>query len=196
LNGQLLDAGDDAATPLTPEERDGLIPSYISLRRELNEVEQVGIADADRWAFLRRRDVLDERFLRRLHGRMFGGVWAWAGQYRRSERNIGVDHWKIETDLHQLLGDVRYWVEHQSFLPDEIAVRFHQRLTWIHPFPNGNGRFSRLAADLLAVQLGRDRFSWGSGSLIEAAELRKCYVSALRAGDRHDFGPLLAFARS
>ncbi len=196
MSDPLIDAADDAATPLSPEERDGLIPSYIILRRELNEAEQIGIADADRWASSRKRNALDEGFLRRLHGRMFGGVWRWAGEYRRSERNIGVDHWRIETELRQLLDDVRYWIGQGSFTSDEIAARFHHRLTWIHPFPNGNGRFSRLTADLLAVQLGRERFTWGAGDLIGAAEVRRRYVAALRAADSHDYRPLMEFVRS
>ena len=192
----LIDAEDEAATPLTPEEREALIPTYITLRRELNEVEQIGIADADRWAFSRKRDVLDEVFLKRLHQRMFKDVWRWAGQFRKTPRNIGVEAWRIEQDLRQLLDDVRYWIENATFLPDEIAVRFHHRLVFIHPFPNGNGRFSRLAADLLAVRLGRPRLSWGSGNLVATDDLRRSYVSALRAADAHDIGPLLAFARS
>lgn len=191
-----LDPTDDAATPLTPEERDGLIPSYITLRAELNEAEQIGIADAARWAFAARRDILDEKALLQLHRRMFKDVWRWAGRFRTTERNIGVPAWRIGPDLHQLLDDVRYWVEHASYPPDEIAVRFHHQLVLIHPFPNGNGRFSRLAADLLAVRLGRPRFSWGSGDLVAIDELRRRYVSALRAADQHEIDPLVIFARS
>ncbi len=198
MSDPLIDAeGDDAATPLTPEEREALIPTYITLRGELNEVEQIGIADADRWAFDRRRgNVLDEDFLRQLHKRMFGDVWKWAGQFRTTPRNIGVEAWEIRPQLRQLLDDVRYWVEHQTYAPDEIAVRFHHRLVWIHPFPNGNGRHSRLAADLLAVKLDQQRFTWGSGNLVAIAELRKRYVDALRAADGHDVGPLITFTRS
>ena len=196
MTDPLIDAEDEAATPLTPEEREALIPTYITLRRELNEVEQIGIADADRWAFSRKRDVLDEAFLKRLHQRMFKDVWRWAGQFRKTPRNIGVEAWRIEQDLRQLLDDVRYWIENATFPPDEIAVRFHHRLVFIHPFPNGNGRFSRLAADLLAVRLGRPRLSWGSGNLVATDDLRRSYVTALRAADGHDIGPLLAFARS
>ncbi|MBP6113106.1 MAG: mobile mystery protein B [Sphingobium sp.] len=187
---------DDAATPLTPEEREGLIPTYITLRRELNEAEQIGIADADRWAFSRKRDVLDEAFLRSLHKRMFGKVWRWAGQYRTTARNIGVDAYRIGVELHQLLGDVRYWIENATYSPDEILARFHHRLVFIHPFPNGNGRHARLAADLLAVQLGQPRFTWGRVNLTVPQETRRAYVAALRAADAHDIAPLLAFARS
>jgi Fic-DOC domain mobile mystery protein B len=195
----LVDAGDDAATPLSAEEREGLIPTHIALRRELNELEQVGIADASRWAYSRRRDVPNVGFLRRLHRRMFGDVWRWAGDYSREERRrTGLDHWAIEPALHQLVGDVRYWMEHGTYPPDEIAVRLHHRLTQIHPFPNGNGRFSRLAADLLVLQLGRQPFTWGSGgNLVTVGELRRAYIDALHAADNdHELGPLLAFARS
>ncbi len=148
MSDPLIDAEDDASTPLTPQEREALIPSYITHRRELNEAEQIGIADADRWAFARRRDALNEDFLRRLHRRMFGDVWKWAGQFRTTARNIGVDAWLIAPQLRQLIDDARYWVEHETFPADEIAVRFHHRLVFIHPFPHGNGRLSQLAADI------------------------------------------------
>ncbi|PLP56302.1 cell filamentation protein Fic [Mesorhizobium loti] len=189
-------AGDDAATPLTPGEHRDLIPSYITNRDQLNEVEQLGIAEADRWAFSRKRDVLDERFLLDLHKRMFRDVWKWAGTFRKTPRNIGVEAYRIAVDLRQLLDDVRYWITHSTYGPDEIALRFHVRLAWIHPFPNGNGRHARLAADLLVVSLGGERFSWGGGRLIDTDTLRKTYITAVRAGDRHDFAPLLSFARS
>lgn len=196
MSDPLFDNEDEAATPITAEEREGLIPTYITLRRELNEAEQIGIADADRWAFARKRDVLNEPFLKNLHKRMFAGVWRWAGQYRTTPRNIGVDAYRIAPELHQLIDDVRYWVEHQTYAPDEIAVRFHHRLVFIHPFPNGNGRHSRLAADLLIAALGEPRFTWGRANLVEAKATRTAYVAALRAADDHDIGPLLAFARS
>jgi Fic-DOC domain mobile mystery protein B len=187
---------DDASTPLTPDEREGLIPSYITLRRELNEAEQANILEAEGWAFARKRNVLDENFLTNLHKRMFGRVWRWAGQFRRTERNIGIDPYRIQTDLRQLLDDCRYWIEHATYEPDEIAARFHHKLVFIHPFPNGNGRHARLATDLLLVKLGRPRFSWGQVNLIDPGETRQRYVAALRAADNHDIGPLLEFVRS
>lgn len=196
MTDPLFDDQDDAATPLTPEEREGLIPNYITLRHELNEAEQIGIEEADRWAFSRRRKVLEEKFIRQLHRRMFGDVWRWAGDFRTTARNIGVDAYRIGVDLHQLFSDVTYWIEHATYPIDEIVARFHHRLVQIHPFPNGNGRLSRLAADLLAVQLGVERFSWGRANLVEAAATRRAYVDALRAADNHDIGPLLTFMRT
>jgi Fic-DOC domain mobile mystery protein B len=187
---------DDSSTPLSPEEREGLIPSYITLRGELNEAEQANILEANAWAFSRKRDVLDQHFLNTLHQRMYGNVWRWAGVYRRSQKNIGVDYYKIPTELRALLDDCRYWLEHDTYPPDEIAARFHHRLVSIHCYPNGNGRHARLSADLLLTSLKLDRFSWGSANLIDAGATRASYVAALRAADNHDYGRLLAFVRS
>jgi Fic-DOC domain mobile mystery protein B len=187
---------DDHATPLAPEERNGLIPTHITLQSELNELEQQNIGAADRWAFSRRHVVLRERFLRSLHRRMFNHVWRWAGTYRTSERNLGVAHYKIETELRQIIDDARYWVERGSYAPDELAVRFHHRLVAVHPFPNGNGRWSRLAADVLIVQQGGSRFTWGRANLQAAGEVRKRYIDALRAADSHDLAPLIQFVRT
>jgi Fic-DOC domain mobile mystery protein B len=198
MSDPLTDADDEASTPLTPDERAALVPSYVTLRSELNEIEQIGIDRADEWAFGRRRgDVLDEDFLCGLHKRMFGDVWAWAGEIsNETGRNIGLDTWEISPALRQLLSDVRYWIDNTTFAPDEIAARFHHRLVSIHPFPNGNGRLSRMAADLLIVQLGGQRFSWGRGNLVAISDLRKRYADALRAADGQVIAPLLAFVRS
>jgi Fic-DOC domain mobile mystery protein B len=192
----LFESDDDANTPLTPEEREQLIPSYITLRHELNEAEQVNIGKALRWTGLRKRDVLDQNFLDDLHKRMFGDVWRWAGEYRTTARNIGIDAYRIPVEVRQAVDDARYWIDHETYPPDEIAVRFSHRLVAIHPFPNGNGRFSRLVGDLLARQLGQPPFTWGQASLVDAGETRARYVEALRAADNHDIAPLLAFARS
>ena len=154
------------------------------------------ILETEVWAFTRKRDVLDERFLKSLHKRMFGRVWRWAGKFRQSERNIGVKFYRIPVDLRQLLDDCHYWIENETYPTDEIAARFHHRLVLIHPFPNGNGRHARLATDLLLVKLGRPRFSWGSVNLVDPGETRQKYVAALRAADNHDIGPLFEFVRS
>ena len=187
---------DDSSTPLSPEEREGLVPSYITLRGELNEAEQANILEADAWAFSRKRNVLDQRFLNTLHQRMYGNVWRWAGAYRKSQKNIDVEYYKIPTALRVLFDDCRYWMEHDTYASDEIVARFHHRLVSIHCYPNGNGRHARLAADLLLTSLERDRFSWGSANLIDAGATRATYVAALRAADNHDYGALFAFVRS
>src|SRR5579863_6704010 len=172
---------DDDATPLTPTDLDALIPTHVTLRSELNELEQQNIAEADRWAFTRKRRVLDEAFLRGLHRRMFNRVWRWAGVYRTSERNLGVAPYRIEPELRQIMDDARYWIDHKTYAPDELAVRFHHRLVTVHPFPNGNGRWSRLSADLLIVQQGGKRFTWGRASIQADSNARRSYIEALHA---------------
>jgi Fic-DOC domain mobile mystery protein B len=183
------------ATPLDADELANLIPGHITTQGELNEWEQLNIAQGERWAHRQRKEILDEGFVRQLHRQMFGETWRWAGSFRKSDKNIGVDWLRIGVELKQLLDDVRYQLEHGSFPADELAIRFHHRLVVIHPFPNGNGRHARLMADLLAMRLGRPRFTWGSASLVDPNEARQRYIKALQAADARDIAPLLAFAR-
>jgi Fic-DOC domain mobile mystery protein B len=123
------------ATPLTPEEREGLIPSHVALHSELNELEQQNILDADGWAFLRKRNPVIEPFGRSLHRRMFRDVWRWAGTYRTSEKNIGNVQWQlVQPRLYDVLDQTRYWIENDTFSADEIAVRFHYALVSTHSF--------------------------------------------------------------
>jgi Fic-DOC domain mobile mystery protein B len=189
----------DDATPLAPEERDALLQTWIASRDDLNEAEQENIVKGASWARRRSRkpaDLLTESFAKSLHQHMLGEVWKWAGSYRLTERNIGIEAFRIPVEMPVTLDDARYWVGHATFPADEIALRFHHRLTAIHPFPNGNGRHARLMADLLVERLGRQAFTWGGGLLVDVGELRTRYVNALKAADGHDIGPLLAFARS
>ena len=168
-----LFAEPDDATPLTPEERRDLIPAHIAFRDELNVAEQENIARGQDWALARRRDVLTEKFIKDLHQRMLGEVWRWAGRFRTSERNLGIPHFEIPVALRQLLEDTRTWIELGAYPPDEIAVRFHHRLVQIHPFPNGNGRHSRLMADLLVMRLVGERLTWESASIQQTGEVRR-----------------------
>ena len=187
----------DGNTPLSPEELADLIPN-LATKEELNEWERENILRAREWAVGDRtaaRDLASDDYIRKLNGRMFDQTWKWAGEYRRTEKNLGVAVHEIRERLMALFGDVRYWIENNSYPPDEIAVRFHHRLVLIHPFPNGNGRHARLIADVLAMKLGRPIFSWGSENLVKG-EARTRYLDAIRAGDNGDIQPLLKFARS
>jgi Fic-DOC domain mobile mystery protein B len=191
----------DDATPLDTHDRQALRQSWITSRQDLNEAEEANIAKGFAWARGRRSrkpdDILMTDFVRTLHRQVFGDVWSWAGEFRTRDVNIGnVQAHRIPVDLPAMLDDVKYWAEHRTFSPDEIAVRLHHRLAEIHPFPNGNGRHARLMADLLIQQLGGQPFSWGSGSLKTIGELRRRYVEALKAADNHDIQPLIRFARS
>ena len=186
------------ATPLDADELASLLPGHITTQGELNEWEQLNILQGEQWARKQRKEILTEAFL---HQQMFGDTWRWAGEFRKSDKNIGIDWLKIGVELRKLLDDVRYQIEHGSFPADEIAVRFHHRLVAIHPFPNGNGRHARLMADLLVERLGQPRFTWGqrslnAGNLVNANETRQRYIAALQAADARDIAPLLTFARS
>jgi Fic-DOC domain mobile mystery protein B len=188
----------EGATPLDSDEADGLLLSHITTRTELDRWEQENIAEAGAWAFSRAHpSILTDGFARRLHKRMLGHVWRWAGKYRKTGKNIGLPAWQIATELRTLCDNCAFWIEHVVYPPDEIAVRFHHRLTAIHPFANGNGRHARLMTDILLIHLLKQpRFSWGSGNLVNAGECRKQYIDALRAADRYDYQLLLAFVRS
>ena len=191
------------ATPLTGTERNGLLLPVLT-RSELNRAEADNILAARSWLFggsrrLRPELVADEAWLRRLHKRMYDQVWAWAGEYRTADRNLGVPFWQIRMEVRRLLLDTHAWLSDSSdgrYPADECAIRFGYRLVVIHPFPNGNGRWSRLASDALAVALGSAAFTWGRTSLAEPTEVRREYITALRTADSAgDLGPLISFAR-
>src|SRR5712671_121797 len=188
------------ATPLDPAQRDALLQTWITTRRDLNAAEQDNIVKGAAWARRRRgakpAGMLTDGYVKTLHRQMFGEVWRWAGSYRQDELNIGVAPHLVAAQMPAMLADVQYWIERKTFEPDEIAVRLHHRLTQIHAFPNGNGRHARMMADLLIERLGGKPFTWGSGSIHDTGTLRTTYINALTAADNHDFGPLLTFARA
>lgn len=193
----LSDAHAPGATPLDPNEALGLIPQHIRTQQELNEWEQDNILNASRWALRARpTDVLTEAFVRNLHRRMFDRTWKWAGDFRRSDKNIGVNWLRIGVELRVLLDDTRYWLDNGTHPLDEVAARFHHRLVSIHPFANGNGRHSRLIADVLLTRYGGMPFTWGSSDLVAPGNTRTRYIASLRAADGGDYSALLAFVRS
>lgn len=186
----------DGATPLDPDELEGLRQRHITTRGELNELEQANIEAGLLWLAGRRQTaILTDEFLRELHRRLFGDVWRWAGTYRLREKNIGIDPRLISVQLRQLLGDAAYWAEHKTYEPLEAAARFHHELVKIHPFPNGNGRHARIAADVYLAELfNHSPIIWGDGAdLTFNSERRDAYIAALRAADGHDFARLLTF---
>jgi Fic-DOC domain mobile mystery protein B len=185
-------------TPLSPEELVDLIPS-LATKEELNEWERENILLGREWALKDRTpptDMLRDDYVRKLHLKMFDETWKWAGQYRKTEKNLGVPIYQIREQLGVLLADTRYWIENRTYSPDEIAIRFHHRLVVIHPFANGNGRHARLMADTLALKLGTQPFTWGGKDLATAGEARDRYLKAMRQADAGDIKPLLEFARS
>lgn len=186
----------EGATPLDPDELAGLKFKHITTRGQLDHLEQANIQNGLRWLERRKNaDILTEHFVRDLHKRLFGEVWSWAGSFRATGKNIGVDPIQISVQLRMLLDDVRYWIENGTYEPVEIALRFHHRLVYIHLFPNGNGRHARIMADvLLAKTLNKDPIDWAGGHNLQAMNARRqTYIHALRRADHGDYGPLQEF---
>ncbi len=191
--------GPAGATPLDKETLQMLIPN-LTTQDELNEFEEQNIASGMLWASTSRdlkKNLLSATGVILLHKKMFDETWEWAGKFRWKPTNIGVEPENIQNDLGALLGNVKYQLEHKTYPIEEIAVRFHHKLVWIHPFPNGNGRFSRLAADLLLQFIGGKKLTWGSKDLAKESDVRDKYLKALRVADqKNDYGQLMKFAKS
>ncbi|MEO5581712.1 MAG: mobile mystery protein B [Saprospiraceae bacterium] len=186
-------------TPLDEDEKDGLLIKTITTRGELDEFEQQNIEKAVEWTMNRKfkQEVIHtETFIKEVHKRMYAGVWSWAGKFRKTNKYLGVDKLQIGIDLKNLMDDTKYWIEHKNFEPDEIALRFKHRIVSIHCFANGNGRHSRLMADIIIEHIFKKPvFTWGS-SLVKQDDVRAIYLKAIRAADGGHYDPLLQFARS
>jgi Fic-DOC domain mobile mystery protein B len=187
-------------TPLSEEEMKGLLIKSITTHGELNEQERLNIEQAISWTLRRKFEgnvILTEQFVRDLHKKMYSDVWRWAGDFRLSEKNIGVDYYQIAVTLKTLLDDTLYWINNKSFSSDEIAIRFKHRIVSIHCFSNGNGRHSRLMADVIIQHIFKEPvFTWSRANLVAAGEARKLYLSSLREADKGDYIDLIKFARS
>ncbi|UZE97230.1 mobile mystery protein B [Alkalimarinus alittae] len=186
----------DGATPLDPDELEGLIFTHIQTRGQLDQLELINVQTGIKWLKKQKKaDPFTEGFVCSLHKRLFGDVWRWAGCFRKTEKNIGCDAIYIGVNLKNLLDDVRYWVEHDIYASKELAARFHHRLVAIHPFPNGNGRFSRIMADsVLTIAMNEEPIDWAGGHNLQSmSDHRKTYIAALRAADQGDYTLLLDF---
>ena len=186
-------------TPIEEEEKEELKIKTISTRGELNEFEQANIEKAIEWSLKTNpsyNKILTIDFIIEVHKRMFDQVWGWAGKFRKTNKNIGVDKYQIPLELTKLIDDCRYWIENKVYPEDEIAIRFKHRLVEIHPFPNGNGRHSRLCADILISKgLKKEIFTWGSKNITDKGDTRTEYLNAIYEADKENLKPLLVFAR-
>jgi Fic-DOC domain mobile mystery protein B len=186
-------------TPLSEEKKEGLKVRSIATRQDLDEFEQQNIDKATEWLAGKKFKVeklLTEKFIKDLHREMFGDVWAWAGEFRRSDKSIGVDWRIISVEIKKLLDNCYYWLDNKVFSEEEIAIRLSHGLVKIHPFVNGNGRHSRLIADIMMEKIFyKDIFSWGKLDLEAINDERSRYIDALRKADEGDYSFLLDFAR-
>jgi Fic-DOC domain mobile mystery protein B len=189
------------ATPIEEQDLDGLIPDFVTTRADLNQVEFENVLAAFPWAQRQARllgvdGVLDYGFMVALHRRMFGDVWRWAGTQRWRITNIGVEPHLIVAQSRLLFDDARFWHTRQVFAPDELAARVHCRLVSVHPFQNGNGRCTRMMADLYLTAIGAKPFSWVGGGLDVEGSSRAAYIAALvRAASTGEYADLVRFAR-
>ncbi len=190
----------EGQTPLDEEEKEGFLIPSITTRGELNEFEQQNIEQAIQWSLSRSfksNTIFTEEFIQALHKRMYGNIWEWAGEFRKTDKNIGVDKWQIPTLLRQLLDDVRFWYTNKTYSPDELTIRFKHRLVSIHCFSNGNGRHSRLMADIIIEKIfNQPVFSWGAANLVKQGDPRTAYLVAIKAADNGNIIPLMTFARA
>jgi Fic-DOC domain mobile mystery protein B len=190
----------EGQTPLDEDEKEGLLIKSITTRSELDEFEQLNIEKAIQWTIGKKwkpKYILSDVFVKELHKRMFGEVWSWAGDFRKTNKNIGVDKYQIGISLKQLLDDSLYWLEHKTYSDEEFAIRFKHGIVKIHCFPNGNGRHSRLIADIIISQIfSKPIFTWNSSNLNKKSEARSNYLIAIRQADSGNFNPLINFAKT
>ena len=190
----------DGQTPLDDDEKEGLKIKSITTQGELDEFEQLNIEKAVEWTIhtkLRPEKILTEKFIKDLHKRMYSDIWKWAGEFRKTEKNIGIPWTKIGIELKILLDDSKYWIDNETFPPEEIAIRFKHRIVSIHCFPNGNGRHSRMMADIIMESIfGEEIFSWHQSNMVKANETRKKYISSLKEADNGNYNNLIEFAKN
>ncbi len=188
----------EGATPLEPDEKQGLKIPNVKTRAELNELEQANIEEGLLWlARQKSPDVLCEAFVRQLHVKLFGEIWAWAGQYRSSEKSIGVAPHNISSELKKLIDDARFWIENQTYPSRELVLRFHHRLVWIHCFANGNGRHARIMADAILTKIFKEKpIDWGVRNFENSNAVREKYIAALRKADGQDFSLLVEYVKN
>lgn len=176
----------EGQTPLDEEEKEGLLIETISTVADLDEFEQLNIEEALQWVFSKKfkaKQVFTEKFICDIHKRMYGNIWQWAGQFRKTNKNIGVDRHQISIQLKMLCDDALFWIENNTYPPIEIAIRFKHRIVSIHCFPNGNGRHSRLMADIIIEKLfGEEPFSWGRIQPFESKRYQSYLLKGRKTG--------------
>ena len=189
----------EGATPLDLDEIQGLLIDTITTQGELNFAEQQSLIESSKWIFeTNHKNILTDQFFKNLHKKMFQSVWAWAGKYRTTNKNIGVEPYKISTEIKNLCDDCEYWIENKTYEWVEIAARFHHKVVWIHPYANGNGRFSRILTDILLKKHRQPKLTWGQITYTQndfstESCLRTEYILSLREADQKKYKKLMAF---
>jgi Fic-DOC domain mobile mystery protein B len=126
-----------------------------------------------------------------LHKDMFGDVWDWAGKLRQVELSIGVKAYMVPIELKKLVDDLKYWDKNKTFYVVETAARLHHRAVQIHPFKNGNGRWSRMLANIYLKQNGLNPTKWNEDLLSKENPHRDEYIESLKLADKADYSKLI-----
>jgi Fic-DOC domain mobile mystery protein B len=182
----------------TPIDISHLKVAGVGTRAELNELEAENIRKVV-LKYLGRRPTrriapFSLPWLKRLHKQMFGDVWKWAGRLRREDLNIGI-HWHlIDQSLQALVDDLAFW-DQTTMDVLEAAVRLHHRAVHIHPFPNGNGRWARMLANIWLRLHDCSVTEWPESDIGTTSPIRGEYLAALQAADGGDYEPLIAIHR-
>jgi len=180
-------------TVLSPVEKKGLKLTHISNMKELDEAEQMNINEGLLWLQGQKsEDYISEDFFQKLHLKLFGKVWRWAGVYRHTNKNIGIDYWKVPREMNGFVENANYWLKNKSY-PDwpEFLAHFHHKLVFIHPFPNGNGRFSRIVTNHLCKMNQHEAPTWQAH--LEPKVRRGHYIKSLREADDKQYSKLIDF---
>jgi Fic-DOC domain mobile mystery protein B len=184
-------------TPI--DDASGLKPRGIRVRAQLNDVEARNIRKAVMRYLVtrpsRRQAPFTLDWCYKLHREMFGDVWRWAGQKRTTELNIGVPAHRIDVELKTLMDDLIFWRAQGTMETIEQAARLHHRAAFIHPFLNGNGRWSRLLANIFLKQSAHGLTVWPEETVGNASIIREQYLAAVRSADGGNYEPLIALHR-
>lgn len=185
----------DGSTPLDHEQLVGIRFAHLTTMGELDELEDENIQKGLEWLHRQKaEDFLSPVFLCRLHEKLFGDVWKWAGKYRTVEVNISKYRcYDVGPQLINLFEDLKLWISSETMPWNEIAAELHHRLVSIHPFPNGNGRTTRIFTEYVMTRYQQDPPSWMASLSSEPKRRRENYIRALRAADKGDLRPLMTF---
>lgn len=178
----------------TPIDPTGLKIPGITTRRQLNVVEAQNILLATTKYLSKKPNTrtarYDQKWCLQLHKEMFGQVWKWAGQTRQHNLNFGVPFYQISSCLYDLLQDLQTWQTHSMPLLEQ-AARLHHRAVFIHPFENGNGRWSRMLANIWLRRNGHHYTKWPERTIGETSVIRNAYLDAIKKADNGDYQPLV-----
>ena len=186
----------DGNTPLDQNQIDGLLFSHVTTMGELDQLEDENIQKGLAWLNHYKGQFLSTDFTKKLHGKLFGDVWSWAGTFRKNDVNLSkVSSYDIQIELKKLFLDVETWIKYKSISWDEIPAQFHHRLVCIHPFPNGNGRISRIMTEYFEKKNNKPITSWSESLSNFPKKRRGDYIKALQEADRGNINQLIEFMK-